>query len=121
MEWMFEQVNTMGRSFVGFASLMLVESAALVGFVLLIELALRKKVRAGLRYWLVTLVLFYLLLTPLLSLNPPSPRWPAGSAAYADTTTITAARHTSAPLSQSTTGQSQTTLAGVGERPRTVT
>jgi len=121
MEWMFEQVNTLGQGFVGFALRLLAESAALIGLVLLIEVALRRKVRAALRYWLVTLVLAYLLLAPLLSLSPPSPRWPAGNAAYADTTTPTAARHTNPPLLQPATGQSQTTMVGVGERPRFLT
>lgn len=121
MEWMFEQVNTFGKAFVGLAFPVLLGSAALIGLVLLVELALRKKVRATLRYWLVVFVLVYLLLTPLLSLSPPSPRWPAGNAAYADPTTTTAAEHTRAPLFQPPTGQSQTTSAGVGERPRMLT
>ena len=121
MEWTLAQVNMAGRAFVGFAWPVLVESAALVGVVLLVEVALRKKVRAALRYRLAALVLIYLLLTPLFSLGPPSPRWPTSNAAYADpTTTSSAAAHTHAPLSQPPTGQSQTTSAGVGERPRSL-
>jgi beta-lactamase regulating signal transducer with metallopeptidase domain len=132
MEWMIEQVNMMGKAFVGLAVPMLPQSAFLIGVVLLVESVLRARVRAGLRYWLVTCVLAYLVLTPLFSLNPPLTHWPAGKAAYAhgypaatsrvaalDPTFTTPASHTSAPLSQPTT-QSQTTLAGVGERPRMV-
>lgn len=121
MEWTLEQVNTVGQGFVGFALRLLAESAVLIGAVLLVEVVLRKRVRAALRYWLVTLVLAYLLLAPILTLSPPSPRWPAGTAAYADTTTSTAARHTNAPLPQPATGQSQTTMVEVGERPRFLT
>ena len=121
MEWTLEQVNTLGQGFVAFALRLLVESAVLIGAVLLVDVVLRKKVRAALRYWLVTLVLAYLLLAPLLTLSPPSPRWPAGTAAYADTTTPTAARHTNALSPQHATGQSQTTIVEAGERPRYLT
>jgi beta-lactamase regulating signal transducer with metallopeptidase domain len=121
MEWTLAQVNSIGQAFVSLAGRLLIESAALIGLVLLVEMALRRSVRAALRCWLVALVLIYLFLAPLLALSPPSPRWPAGNAAYADTTTITAARHTNAPLPQPATGQSQTTKVGVGERPRFLT
>jgi beta-lactamase regulating signal transducer with metallopeptidase domain len=121
MDWTIAQVNTVGRAFVESAFPMLIESAVLIGLLLWAELALRKRVRAALRYWLVTFVLFYLLSAPLLSLSPPSIRWPAGTAAYADPTTTTpAARHPNALLLQPTTGQSQTTSVGAGERPRTL-
>ena len=129
MEWILRHVNTLGEFFVGFALPLLVESAALIGLVLSVEFLLRTRVRARLRYGLVAFVLAYLMLTPLLSLNPPSTHWPAGKAAYAarpssltsDPTLPSPASHTSAPLSQLITGQSQTTVAGVGERPRTLT
>ena len=62
MEWMLQQLNTIGGAFVSFATLMLVESAVLIGLVLLVEYVFRHKVRAALRYWLVVLVLAYLLL-----------------------------------------------------------
>lgn len=120
MNWMIEHLNTMGQAFVDFSALMVVESAALVGLVLLAEHVLRRSVRAALRYWLVTLVLAYLLLTPFLPLCPPSNFMPAGSAAYADPTTHLAAEHARAPLSQPTTGQSQTTTVGTGEPPRSL-
>ena len=129
MEWMIEQVNRMGETFVGLALPMLLTSTALIVFVLSAEFLLRTRVRATLRYWLVVSVLAYLLLIPLLSLNPPSTHWPAGNAAYAappspstsDPTFAAPASHTDAPLSRSTTGQFQTTMAGVGERPLSLT
>lgn len=116
MEWMLEQVNTMGEGFVSLALPLLLESAALVGLVLSIEFIVRTRVRAGLRYWLVVSILAYLVLMPLLSLSPPSTHWPAGKAAYADSTLPVPAGHANAPLSRPITGQSQITLAGVGEQ-----
>ncbi|UCD48767.1 MAG: M56 family metallopeptidase [Phycisphaerales bacterium] len=121
MEWMLQQLNTIGGAFVEFASLMLIESAVLMGLVLLVEYVFRHKVRAALRYWLVVLVLAYLLLTPFLPTWPPSNFLPSGNAAYADPTTHLAAEHLRAPLSRPTTGQSQTTSAGIGEPPHLLT
>ena len=121
MEWMLGQLNTIGGAFVEFALLMLVESAVLIGFVLLIEYVFHDKVRASLRSGLVTLVLAYLLLTPFLPLCPPLNLLPSGNAAYADPTTHLAAAHTRASLSRPTTGQSQTTTVGVGEPPHSLT
>ena len=121
MEWMLGQLNTIGHAFVEFASLMLVESAVLMSFVLLIHYGFRHKVRAGLRYWLIVLVLAYLLLSPLLPLHAPTNFLPSGNAAYADPTTHLAAQHRRAPLSWPTTGQSQTTSAGIEEPPLTLT
>ena len=144
MEWILIQVNTVGKAFVGLTLPMLLTSAVLIGVVLLVESVLRERIRAGLRYWLVTCVLAYLVFIPLLSLNPPSTHWPTGGgsplaalrflepqAAYADPTSSTPARHTHAPLSLPATGQtgslpatdgtagsSQTTMGGIGERPR---
>jgi len=125
MEWMIAQVNRMGAVFVDVAVPTLVSSAALIAIVLSVEFLLRTRVRAVLRYWLVVSVLAYLLFIPLLSLNPPSTHWPAGNAVYAaqpssstsDPTFAAPAGHTDAPLSRPITGQSQTTTAGVGERP----
>lgn len=125
MEWITEQVNSAGEAFVGLAVPILVTSAALIALVLSMESLLRTRVRAVLRYWLVVSVLAYLLLIPLLSLNPPSTHWPTGAAAHAaqpspstsDPTFAAPAGHTDAPLSRPITGQSKTTMAGVGERP----
>lgn len=121
MEWMLQQLNMIGGAFVEFASSMLIESAVLIGLVLLVEYGFRHKVRAGLRYWLVAAVLAYLLLTPFLPPWPPSNFLPSGNAAYADPTTHLAAEHPRAPLSRPTTGQSQTTSAGIGEPPHLLT
>jgi beta-lactamase regulating signal transducer with metallopeptidase domain len=133
MEWIITQVNIAGEAFVGLALPMLLESIVLIGLVLLVESVLRARVRAGLRYWLVMCVLAYLVLTPLLSLSPPSTHWPAGkgsphailrvwepSTARANPTPAPAS-HTTAPLSQPATRQSQTTTAGVGELSRHLT
>jgi len=132
MEWMLTQLNMMGKAFVGLTLPMLFTSTVLIGLVLVVESVLRERIRAGLRYWLVTCVLAYLVLIPLFSFNPPSTHWPAGrgsliavlrvwgsQTAYADPTSSTPARHTHAPLSRPTTGQTQTTTGGIGERPRT--
>mgnify|MGYP001175486586 CR=1 FL=1 len=132
METILTQVNMMGKAFVGWMTPMLLTSTVLIGLVLLIESVLRGRVRAGLRYWLVTCILAYLVLIPLLSFNPPSTHWPTGGgslmailrlwgpqSAYAegsldapsrvedpDPTSLTPSRHTHAPLSQPTTEQS---------------
>ncbi len=121
MEWMIGQVNRMGEVFVGLALPMLLTSTVLIAVVLVVEFFLRTRVRAALRYWLVVSVLAYLLLMPLLSLNPPSTHWLPGTAAYADPMFPAPASHTDAPLSRPITGHTQTTVAGVGERPLSLT
>jgi beta-lactamase regulating signal transducer with metallopeptidase domain len=133
MEWIITQVNGMGEAFVGLALSMLVSSMALTALVLLVEFVLRARVRASLRYWLVTCVLAYLVLTPLLSLSPPSTHWPSGTAAYASPLPAPASHPGTpagdtapvetgtAPLSRPATGNAQTTVAGVGEQPCTLT
>ena len=115
MEWILEQLNNIGGGFVEYSLVMLIESAVLIGFVLLVEHVLRHRVRAALRYLLLVMVLVYLLLTPFLPIKPPSNFLPSGNAAYADPTTHLAAEHPRAPLPGPTTGQSQTTSVGVGE------
>ncbi|MBN1506817.1 MAG: M56 family metallopeptidase [Sedimentisphaerales bacterium] len=120
MEWTIEQVNRMGGVFVGLAFPMFLTSAALIASVLSVEFILRTRVRAALRYWLVVSVLAYLLLIPFFSLSPPSTHRLAGAAAYASPTCSAPVSH-NAPLSRSITGQSQTTMAGTGERPAKLT
>jgi hypothetical protein len=141
MNAIITQVNMAGRAFVDTAWPMLLTSMILTGLVLLVESILRARVRASLRYWLVTCVLAYLVLIPVLSLSPPSTHWLSGGAALAavpDATdrvgspdpTPAPGGQTHAPLSQPATeqtgspgavqragGSSQTTLAGVGEQP----
>jgi bla regulator protein BlaR1 len=121
MGWVTGQLNSAGEVFVGLAWPMLVQSALLIAGVLSIELCLRTRVRAELRYWLVLFVLAYLLLIPVLSLSPPSIYWPAGTTAYADPTLPSPASHINAPLSRPLTGQSQTIMAGIGEQPLSLT
>jgi beta-lactamase regulating signal transducer with metallopeptidase domain len=130
-----EHLNAMGKTFLDYTVAIQIESAVLVGFALVVEFALRKAVRPSVRYWLVTCLLTSILLSPLYSLCPPSNCLPTGSAAYADPTTHTrvlpedsmaaegisqspstaAANpgYTRAPLCRPTTGQSQTTVAGM--------
>jgi hypothetical protein len=146
MEWTIIQVNNAGKAFVELAVPMLVRSLVLTGLVLLVESILRARVRASLRYWLVTCVLAYLVLIPLLSLSPPSTHGPAGrglvdallsvwtpGTAYAEGTPNALVRiedpdpspvpagHTHASLSRPAAGSSPATGAGIGEQPRTLT
>jgi len=133
MEWIITQMNMAGEAFVGLARPMLLTSMVLTGLVLLVEFILRARVRAGLRYWLVTCVLAYLILTPLLSIGPPSTHWPSGTAAYAKGSpnatgrvgvpdpTPAPASHINAPLSRPATTESQIRMAGIGERPPALT
>ncbi|MHC4529157.1 MAG: hypothetical protein ACYS29_14870 [Planctomycetota bacterium] len=47
-----EQINAIGEAFVGFAWPMLVQSSVLILILLLVDFALRRKVRAVFRYCL---------------------------------------------------------------------
>jgi len=110
--------------FVDVAVPTLVSSAVLIAVVLSMEFLLRTRVRAVLRYWLVVSVLAYLLFIPLLSLNPPSTHWPAATRCMRLNRAVdvrpdvrrTGRPHRRSPI-RPITGQSQTTTAGVGERP----
>jgi beta-lactamase regulating signal transducer with metallopeptidase domain len=140
MDWLITQINRAGEVYIDLALPILLTSVVLTGVILLVEAVLRAGVRASLRYWLVTCVLAYLVLTPLLLLSPPSTHWLAGSTALAEGAsdaphrvtvpdpTPAPARHTrasprdpsraglpSAPLSQSATEETQTTRTGTGE------
>lgn len=84
MQWLITNVNRAGGVYVDLALPTLLTSMVLAGLLLLVEALLRTRVRAGLRYWLVTCVLAYLLLIPVLSLSPPSTHWPSGSTALAE-------------------------------------
>ncbi|MHC4479215.1 MAG: M56 family metallopeptidase, partial [Planctomycetota bacterium] len=64
-----EQINAIGKAFVGFAWPMLVQSSVLILILLLVDFALRRKVRAVFRYWLWMLVLAKLVLP--ISLSSP--------------------------------------------------
>ena len=67
MNGIVEQLNSMGDSFVRFAVPMLIQSSLLIAVILGLDLLLRKKVRAVLRYWLWVLVLVKLVLPTTLS------------------------------------------------------
>jgi beta-lactamase regulating signal transducer with metallopeptidase domain len=67
MNAILEQINSAGLVFVKFAVPMLLQSSVLITVLLLIDLLLRKKVRAVFRYWLWMLVLLKLVLPTTLS------------------------------------------------------
>jgi beta-lactamase regulating signal transducer with metallopeptidase domain len=62
MNAVLEYINWMGKGFVGFAGPMLLQSSVLIIILLIVDLLLRKKVRAVFRYWLWMLVLAKLVL-----------------------------------------------------------
>ena len=67
MNLIVEQINSTGQVFVNFAIPMLVQSSLLILILLFVDLLLRKKIRAGFRYWIWTLVLVKLALPTSLS------------------------------------------------------
>lgn len=67
MEGVITFLNSAGKSFVDFAVVMLVQSSLLIIVLLGLELILRKRVRAVLRYWLWMLILVKLMLPTTLS------------------------------------------------------
>jgi beta-lactamase regulating signal transducer with metallopeptidase domain len=144
MAWMIGQLNMLGNAFLEYAIPIQIESAVVLGLVLILECALRKAVRPAVRYWLVTCTVIFFLLSPFFSLYPPSYCLPPGNAAYADPTTHTGAvsaqdaandgpmaaegtlrlqtsasggpKYANASLSRRITVQPQTTVDGRGER-----
>jgi beta-lactamase regulating signal transducer with metallopeptidase domain/peroxiredoxin len=60
-------LNSAGAAFVAFAGRMLVQSSLLIVVLVVLDLVLRKKVKAVIRYWIWLLVLAKLLLPPSLS------------------------------------------------------
>ena len=66
MNAVVQTVNSAGWSFVNFALPMLIQSSVLILIVLLVDLALRRRVRAVFRYWIWLLVLLKLVLPPSL-------------------------------------------------------
>ena len=67
MSTVMEQINSAGSAFVEFTLPMLVQSSVLIVILLLLDFALRKKVRAVFRYWIWMLVLIKLILPSSLS------------------------------------------------------
>lgn len=72
MGWIVGKCNSLGLEFVDFSLPMLIQSGLVIAVLLLVDLLLRKKVRAVVRYWLWMLVLVKLLLPVGLTL-PTNP------------------------------------------------
>ena len=71
-------LNAAGRAFVAFAGPMLIQSSVLIVILAVLDLILRKRIKAVVRYWIWLLVLAKLLLPPSLSLPTSLVSW-AGS------------------------------------------
>ncbi|MHC4283600.1 MAG: M56 family metallopeptidase, partial [Planctomycetota bacterium] len=67
MNTIVEHINSAGHTFVEFALPMLIQSSVLIVILLLVDLLLRKKVKAVFRYWIWMLVLLKLILPTSLS------------------------------------------------------
>ncbi|MBP8304839.1 MAG: M48 family metalloprotease, partial [Phycisphaerae bacterium] len=67
MNGVVECINGAGRSFVEWSAAMLVQSSVLIGILFGVDLLIRKRVRAVVRYWIWMLVLVKLVLPPSLS------------------------------------------------------
>ncbi len=67
MHTIIEQINSTGKGFVDFAWPMLLQSSALIAVLLLVDILLRRKVRAVFRYWLWMLIIIKLVLPTSLS------------------------------------------------------
>jgi len=52
MSVILDQINSAGQVFIEFAIPMLVQSSLLILILLLVDMLLRKKIRAGFRYWM---------------------------------------------------------------------
>jgi beta-lactamase regulating signal transducer with metallopeptidase domain len=68
MSEMLEHINSIGQAFVEFAWPLFIRSSALMAILLLVELLLRKRVRAAIRYWM-------WMLLPMQLLVPVSVSW----------------------------------------------
>ncbi len=66
MNAIVQTINSAGRAFVDLALPMLIQSSVLIVILLLVDLVLRRRVRAVFRYWIWMLVLVKLLLPPSL-------------------------------------------------------
>lgn len=67
MSEFIDALNSAGAAFVGFAGRMLVQSSLLILGLIVLDLALRRRVKAVVRYWVWLLVLVKLILPPSLS------------------------------------------------------
>jgi len=75
MNAVVETINAAGRAFVDFALPMLVQSTVLILILLVVDVLLRKRVRAIFRYWIWMLVLIKLVLPPSLWSPVSVGRW----------------------------------------------
>ena len=85
MNAVFEPINSTGKAFVEFAGPMLIQSSVLILILLAVDVLLRKKVRAVLRYWMWMLVLVKLCLPTSLSLPMSFGYWFGDKLVYAPT------------------------------------
>jgi ankyrin repeat protein/beta-lactamase regulating signal transducer with metallopeptidase domain len=92
MSLILEQINSAGQAFVEFAIPMLVQSSLLILILLFVDLLLRKKMRAGFRYWIWILVLIKLALPTSLSTPVSLGRWLGDELAVMDVGEMTSAR-----------------------------
>jgi hypothetical protein len=89
MNTILEHINTTGLRFVEYAFDVLIQSSVLIVILLLLDLLLRKKVRAVFRYWIWMLVLLKLVLPTSLSTPVSLGHWFGGKLAYVDISRIT--------------------------------
>ncbi|MGD2095339.1 MAG: M56 family metallopeptidase, partial [Phycisphaerales bacterium] len=75
MNTILEYINMAGQWFVGYSFTILIQSSILIAILLLVDFALRKKVRAVFRYWIWMLVLVKLVLPISLSTPVSLGRW----------------------------------------------
>jgi ankyrin repeat protein/beta-lactamase regulating signal transducer with metallopeptidase domain len=94
MSVILEQINSVGYRFVEFAIPMLVQSSLLILILLFVDLLMRKKVKAGFRYWIWTLVLVKLILPTSLSTPASLGRWFGEELAVVDVDQILMPRST---------------------------
>jgi len=80
-------LNIVGRVFCGYAGSIFIQSAVLIVLLLLIDLLIRKRVRATFRYWIWMLVFIKLVLPPTLSLPTGVGYW-CGDCLYSDSSVL---------------------------------
>ena len=114
MNSLVQQLNSLGDGFVGFALPMLIQSSVLIMLLLLVESALRNRVRASLRCWLLMLAFAHLIVMPLLSAPVGGDYWPGSQVAYGQTLTKTVDSVT-VSAGEASPGRSLAIAYGVGE------
>jgi beta-lactamase regulating signal transducer with metallopeptidase domain len=74
-EYILKTVNDIGRAFCNFSLTMLIQASVLIFLVFIIDIIIRKRVRATFRYWIWMLVFIKLILPPALSLPTGIGNW----------------------------------------------